>query len=108
MPPYYADDLDDYYPNGLNGISHMMQPGYYDYYDGSDEEYAMPLPHRRQRIQAKTIILMCPIRTKPATTAVTTTITIDSAATETAVGANDQAMGVVQTLAVKKSTTITS
>ncbi|EEQ35509.1 uncharacterized protein MCYG_08328 [Microsporum canis CBS 113480] len=53
MSPYYVDELEDYYQDGLDGISHMMEQGYYDYYDGSDEEFAMPLPRRRQRIRER-------------------------------------------------------
>ncbi|KAM5495445.1 hypothetical protein McaMca56_005610 [Microsporum canis] len=125
MSPYYVDELEDYYQDGLDGISHMMEQGYYDYYDGSDEEFAMPLPRRRQRIRerryrrtrnrtpsgftgARTIIPVSPTLMKPSTGPATTTIATDAVATEIAVVVDEQAVVDVQTPAVKKFTTIIS
>ncbi|EFR02737.1 hypothetical protein MGYG_05736 [Nannizzia gypsea CBS 118893] len=50
MSTYYAEDFDDYYQDGIDGSSNMMEQVCYDYADFSDDDYTMPLPRRRQKI----------------------------------------------------------
>ncbi|KAG8211685.1 hypothetical protein GTR04_0892 [Trichophyton interdigitale] len=47
MSTYYDDDFDDYYHEGIDNIPHMMYQGFY--FDVSDDDYTMALPHPRQK-----------------------------------------------------------